>query len=134
MISQLTCIESSDVRATTEKISNYDELKESYVKRSSSSVGASLGALSFQYGESKQTTRMLDDLYMYGYTLFYTYAIRSYVKLASNIERLELSDAFRDAIVNMPCCLNSTETENYIKDRIISTFGYAFSSEIELGK
>ena len=130
----MTCIESSDVQANTEKISNYDELKESYSKASSSGGGINLGLISFQYGESEQTTKMIDDIYVYGYTLFYTYAIRSYVKLTSYVDRLELTDAFRETIINMPCCSNTSETEEYINNKIFSVFGYAYMSEIILGK
>ena len=77
---------------------------------------------------------MVDDIYYYHYTLFYTYATRSYVKLTSNVQRLELSDTFRDAIASMPCCASANQTEKYIEEKILPVFGYAYSSEIELGK
>ena len=126
-------MQSNDIRAKTERISTYDELNESYRKSSSSSGGIGLGPISFQYGESEQTTKMLTDIYIYNYTLFYTYVTTSYIKLTSTLPFLELSDIFRATIVNMPCCSNENITNKYIEEMILNKFGYAVMSEIHLG-
>ena len=130
----MTCVQSNDTTAKTERISTYDELNESYRKGSSSGIGLGSGPISFQYGESEQTTKMLTDIYIYNYTLFYTYVTMSYIKLSSTIPFLQLSDIFRATINDMPCCDNQTLTEEYIEERILNQFGYAYMSEIQLGR
>lgn len=124
---------STDMRAKTETISDYNQLKESISKGSDSGVGLSLGPISFKYGESEQTTKMINDIYIWNYTLFYTYVKQSYVRLASYSPLMELSEAFRMTIKEMPYRTDNF-TETFIKRRLFEDFGFAYLSEVHLGK
>ncbi|CAF4113940.1 unnamed protein product [Adineta steineri] len=124
------CIPSSEVKAKTEKISTFYEYKESYQKSESS--GLSLGPISF--GSSDETSWMLDNIYKYNYTMYYTYVRMSFVKLILFEPQLELTEEFRAAIAAMPCCHVGCETtESYIRKWIFEQFGYTYLNEITLG-
>lgn len=126
-----TCIPASDVRAKTEKISTFYEYKESYSKSESS--GLSLGPISF--GSSEETSWMLDNIYKYNYTMYYTSVRLSFVKLTLFAPRLNLTEAFRSVIAGMPCCHVGCETtESYIRKNIFHQFGYTYLNDILLGK
>ena len=130
-LKKATCIPASEVRAKTEKISTFYEYKESYSKSESS--GFDLGVISF--GSSEETSWMLDNIYKYNYTMYYTNVRLSYVKLMLFEPQLNLTDEFRAAIAAMPCCHVGCETtESYIRKSIFGQFGYTYLNEILLGK
>ncbi|UJR12390.1 hypothetical protein I4U23_016567 [Adineta vaga] len=127
---EITCIPTSEVRAKTEKINTFYEYKESYSKSESS--GVNLGIVSF--GSSDETSWMLDNIYKYNYTMYYTYVRLSFVKLMLFAPQLNLTEEFRAAIAAMPCCHVGCEiTESYIRKSIFDQFGYTYLNEILLG-
>ncbi|CAF1031723.1 unnamed protein product [Adineta steineri] len=127
---EVTCIPASEVNAKTEKISTFYEYKESYSKSESS--GVNLGIVNF--GSSDETSWMLDNIYKYNYTMYYTYVRMSFVKLMLFAPRLDLTEEFQAVIAAMPCChIGCETTESYIQKSIFDQFGYTYLNEILLG-
>ena len=91
-----------------------------------------MGVISF--GSSDETSWMLDNIYKYNYTMYYTHVRMSFVKLMLFAPRLNLTEEFQAAIAAMPCCHVGCETtESYIRKSIFNQFGYMYLNEILLG-
>ncbi|UJR12389.1 hypothetical protein I4U23_016566 [Adineta vaga] len=141
---ELDCIPSTEVREKTQKISNVQEMKESTANGMSwgVSVGITLSnpsippiaSLSASYGQSRQSTYMMNNIYRDDSIVYHTYARVSTVKLSLFEPKLELSDNFRYVIENLPVTSTYTPAiEKYIQDYIFNYFGFTYITELLLG-
>lgn len=133
----LDCLSSTQITANTESISTVDQLMES-TKRGidvSFSVGTSFVffSSSFSYSRSHETRSMIDTMVETNSTIYFTQATISWVRLSAFALFLELSDEFRYVIDNMPCCNQSDEIDEYIKEFIIDYFGIMYVKDLLLG-
>ncbi|CAF1130715.1 unnamed protein product [Rotaria sordida] len=127
------CLSSVVTSANTEIINTLDQLHESISNKIEVSVGASYGAFSFSYTNSKEIRYMVDNIVKNEMSLFYTSSHVSAVKLSMFEPFMELSDMFRFVIENLPCCDDDWQTEKYVRDYIFNYFGYTFVSTLLLG-
>lgn len=125
---------STEMRAKTQVISTFDELKESISQGVESRSGFSFGLFSFNYGKSEQTTKMINDIYIRNYTLYYTYVRESFIRLTSYAPMMELSDNFRSVIEQIQVNSDLDQRNEFIRRRLFEDFGYAYISELQLGK
>ncbi|CAF1269592.1 unnamed protein product [Adineta steineri] len=110
---ELDCIPAAEIREKSQKISNVNELKESTASGMSWGFGVDVPLTpnpilnlvmkaSFKYGQSEQTTKMMNHIYRDASIVYHTYARVSTVKLSLFAPKLELSDNFRYVIDNLP--------------------------------
>ena len=127
----------------TQKISDIKELKESTASGVSFGFGfelplpsptVSMASVAFSYGQSEQSTHMLNHIYQDKSVVYHTYARTSTVKLSLFPPKLNLSDNFLYVIDNLPVTGHyTTVVEKYIQDYVINYFGFTFTSELLLG-
>jgi hypothetical protein len=129
----LDCLPSMQITATTESISTLDELKESTKKGIEFSASASVFGNSFSYSHSTQTRSMIDTIIQKDSTVYFTRATISQMRLTVFEPLLELSDQFCYVIENMPCCNESSELDQYIREFIIDYFGLVYVKDLLLG-
>lgn len=121
------------------------ELKESTASGMSWSIGAEMslssplippiGSIAFSYGQSQQSTYMMNNIYRDDSLVYHTYARLSTVKLSLFEPKLELSDNFRYVIENLPVTGTYTSAiEQYIQHYIFDYFGFTYTTEILLGR
>ena len=129
----IDCLSSMQITATTESISTLDELKESTKKGMEVSASVGIFQNSFSYSHSTETRSIIDTVVPMNSTVYFTRATVSQIRLSVFEPLLELSDQFRYAITNMPCCEESSELEQYIDEFIIGYFGLAYIKDLLLG-
>lgn len=129
----LNCLSSTQISATTESISTLSQLRESM--RSGIEISGSIGILdnSFTYSHSTETRSMIDTIIEKSSTVYFTRASINQISLSAFEPLLELSDQFRYVIQEMPCCNESAELDQYIKEFIIGYFGLLYINELVLG-
>lgn len=141
---QLDCIPATEVREKIQKISSLKELQESTGSGVSWNIGAditfvnpkvpSISSLSFSYGQSQQTTYMMNNIYRDESVVYHSSARVSTVKLSLFAPKLELSDNFRYVIDNLPANgMYTPAVEKYVQDYIINYFGITYITELLLG-
>ncbi|CAF0844883.1 unnamed protein product [Adineta steineri] len=91
-------------------------------------------SLTASYGQSRQSTYMMNHIYRDESIVYHTYARVSTVKLSLFAPKLELSDNFRYVIENLPVTGTYTPViEKYIQDYIFNYFGFTYITELLLG-
>ena len=129
----LDCLSSMQMTASTESISTLNQLQESTKKglEVSASVGVFGNSLSYAY--SSEIRSMVDTIVEKNSTVYFTRATITWARLSAFVPSLELSDAFVHVIENMPCCNDSIELEEYIREFIIDYFGLTYVKDLLLG-
>ncbi|UJR17251.1 hypothetical protein I4U23_004146 [Adineta vaga] len=141
---ELDCIPSTEVREKTQKISNVNELRESTASGMSWGFGIDVPLTtnpilslvlkaSFKYGQSEQTTKMMNHIYRDASIVYHTYARVSTVKLSLFAPKLDLSDNFRYVIHNLPTGSYTPAVAKYIADYVFNYFGFTYTTEMLLG-
>lgn len=130
---ELDCLPSMQMTASTESISTLHQLQQNTKKglEISASVEAYGNALSYRY--SNEIRSMIDTIVEKNSTVYFTRATVTWARLSAFVPALELSDAFKFAIENMPCCNDSIELEQYIREFIIGYFGLTYIKDLLLG-
>ncbi|CAF3962289.1 unnamed protein product, partial [Rotaria sordida] len=130
----IDCLPSVEVHAGTEVINTLDQLQRSIMNGIHISADAKIKNASFSYEHSSQTRYMIDNTVQSNTTVLYTSAKVSTIKLSMYEPFMTLSDQFRHAILNIPCCnYPITEVEKYIYEFIFNYYGFTFVTQLMLG-
>ena len=130
----IDCLPSVEVHAGTEVINTLDQLQHSIMNGIHISADGKIKNASFSYQHSSQTRYMIDNTIKTNTTVLYTSAKVSTIKLSMYEPFMILSDQFRHAILNIPCCNHPTaEVENYIYEYIFNYYGFTFVTQLMLG-
>jgi MAC/Perforin domain len=129
----LDCLPSSQITANTESISTLDQLMQSMKTGIDASISVSVYGNSFSYSHSRETRSMIDTIIQSNSSVFFTRATISWLRLTAFIPLLELSDEFRYVIDNLPCCNESEELDQYIRECITEYFGLMYVNDLLLG-
>ncbi|UJR18134.1 hypothetical protein I4U23_005034 [Adineta vaga] len=93
----------------------------------------SVASISANYGQSRQSTFVMNNIYSNESIIYHTYARMSTVKLSLFAPKLELSDNFRYVIENLSVTGTYTlVVEKYIQDYIFNYFGFTYITELLL--
>ncbi|UJR06610.1 hypothetical protein I4U23_010894 [Adineta vaga] len=107
----------------TEIIETVQHVHTSISNRVQLSIGAKYKGVGFSYTHSRETQYMVDNIVKNYQSSLFTTAEVSYIKLSMFEPFMELSDAFRYVIENMPCCEeNDSDIEEYVKNFIFDYF------------
>ena len=94
-----------------------------------------VASISARYGQSRQSTYMMNNIYRDQSIIYHTYARVSTVKLSLFAPKIDLSDNFRYVIENLPASDTYTPAiEKYIQDYIFNYFGFTYITELLLGR
>jgi hypothetical protein len=131
----LDCIASSETQASTEVIDTLDRLKETIAKGLDVGFGGKYQTASFSYKYSKETRYMIDNLVQGHSEILHTTLKLTYLKLSMFEPFMNMSDAFRYVIDQLPCCQldDAGIAEKYIQDYILEYFGYSYVTTLMLG-
>lgn len=129
----LDCLPSTQITANTESISTISELMESTKQGIQFSGSSSIYGVSFSYSRSQETRSMINTIYQSNSTVYFTRTKITLARLSAFTPMLELSNEFRYVINNMPCCNESDELYQYIKEFVIDYFGLAYVNDLLLG-